>query len=144
MKRCPLDGFAMELDLETARKSIDAGWPAVELLVCRMGHSYRANPPQERPPVYPPPKRCAVCGQSLPSKTRKYHPGPCTVFIARERGLWYWHHPGEPFLVEAMPWYRGAATAYREPVILPPLDPLAGRMPREWAEEYLRVYGGGA
>ena len=28
LDRCPLDGFPMVLDLETARTAVDAGWPA--------------------------------------------------------------------------------------------------------------------
>ena len=28
LRVCPLDGFPMILDLETARTAVDAGWPA--------------------------------------------------------------------------------------------------------------------
>ena len=143
---CPLDGFAMILDLETARTAVDAGWPAVELYRCANGHSHRVWPAEV-------PKRrwhmgaraCAVCGGPLPPLKgrfavgcRKYHPGQCMVFASRERTRWCQAHPGERFVLEAQPWYRGPC-APREPLAL--LDPLAGRMPRDWAAGWGRSYG---
>jgi len=143
---CPRCGFELVLDLETARTSIDAGWPAVELYTCRLGHSQRVWPIEA--PMRPwdlNVHACAVCGRPLPPLKdryaiggRKYHAGPCTVFASRERTTWSNRHRDLPFVLEAMPWYKGPLA----PVVpLPPLDPLAGRMPRDWAAGWRRVYG---
>jgi len=144
---CPRDGYALVLDDVIARTAIDAGWPAVALWRCRMGHSHRDWPPEQMAARRTDPsvrKPCAVCGRPLPRKPRlhgsggrKYCPGPCTAFVKRERGLWLWHH-GPPFVIEAQPWYKGPL--YQAPP-LPLLDPLAGRMPRDWAAGWRRVHG---
>jgi len=146
---CRYDGFALELDTVIARTSTDAGWPAVALWRCRLGHSHREGEPAvaTRRKASWTRKPCAVCGQSLPrdprfhgSGGRKYCSGPCTAFVARARGLWLWHH-GPPFVIEAQPWYKGPLYAA---ATLPPLDPLAGRMPRDWAAGWARVHGEGS
>ena len=148
VRRCALDGFELRLDVETARAAVDSGWPAVELWTCRLGHSKRVWPvevPTRR--WHTGDRACAVCGGPLPPLkdhsvlgSRKYHAGPCTVFASRERTTWSNRRPGVPFVLEAMPWYKGPLA----PVMpLPPLDPLAGRMPRDWADGWGRSYGEG-
>jgi hypothetical protein len=143
---CPKDSFPMELDRELAQASFDAGWPVVELYVCRLGHSHRdwpeAAPRAERSSG---PRPCAWCGLPLPPLkggglgSRKYHVGVCTSGASRERSQWCWHHPLETFVLERAWWYKGPL-ARRAP--LAPLDPLGGRMPRDWADGWARVHGG--
>ena len=143
---CRLDGFPMVLDLETARTAVDAGWPAVELYRCANGHSHRVWPaevPKRR--WHPGMRACAVCGGPLPpikdrhaDGSRKYHPGQCTRQAAWHRDRWRRAHPGQTFVLEVQRWYRGPC-APREP--LPLLDPLAGRMPRDWVARWARVHG---
>ena len=129
-----------------ARTSIDAGWPAVELWRCRMGHSVRADAAwlQADPVVARPPRLCPVCGVELirrKGSSAKCCSDPCQRFVAKMRSYAYQH--GAAFLLEAQPWYRGSVTAYQRPEPLPPLDPLAGRMPRDWADGWGRVHGDG-
>ena len=141
---CPRDGFVLVLDDVIARTSIDAGWPAVELLRCRLGHSVRADAPHLR--TGPTPKRpaplCPACGAVVPrakGSSRKMCSDRCSRFVAGQRSKAY--QRGEAFVLEAQPWYRGAVTAYQRPTPLPPLGPLAGRIPRDWAAGWGRVYG---
>jgi len=146
VRLCPRCGFELVLDTVIARTSIDAGWPAVELWRCRMGHSVREWPteiprPRWRDGIHP----CAVCGRPLPkakgcdgSGSRKAHLGACQAVVQRERAKWNWHHPLNPFVLEQASWYRGPL---RVMAPLPPLDPLAGRIPRDWAEGWGRLHG---
>lgn len=145
VKLCPRDGLELRLDLETARTAVDAGWPAVALYRCLNGHSHRDWPETaartERAQGARP---CAWCGGPLPvlrSKglgSRKYHPGTCTASASRERSFWCWHHPGKDYHMELAPWYKGPLSAHTP---LPPLDPLAGSLGREWLEGWARVHG---
>lgn len=145
VRLCEVDGFELVLDLETARAAVDAGWPAVEMWVCRMGHSHRVWPEETPKRRWHGTRPCAVCGGPLPPLkdrhslgTRRYHAGPCTVFASRERTTWTNRHPGEPFVLERQSWYRGPLATM---VPLPPLDPLAGRLPRVWLEGWCHAYG---
>lgn len=142
---CPRDNFELVLDHEIVRTSIDAGWPAVALFRCRLGHSVREWPAEARHGWTGRQKPCAVCGRLLPiasgyggSGGRKYHAGACAATAFRERQRWSARHPGQVFLLELAPWYRGPLYLARP---LSPLDPLAGRMPREWADGWLRGHG---
>lgn len=142
---CPRCHEPLRLDAELTRASLDAGWPAVELLVCLNGHSLRADAPQlQRGPLLPAPTRlCAVCGQAVERQkglARKYCSAACSNFVAKERSLA--HYRGEIFELEAQAWYQGRRRVVEASVPLPPLDPLAGRIPREWAAGWLRVHGG--
>jgi hypothetical protein len=142
---CLRDGFPLLLDLETARRSVEAGWPAVELWTCMMGHSVRGDAPslQTGPRPTRPAPLCPACGAIVSrakGSSRKMCSNRCSRFVAGQRSRAYQH--GEAFVLEAMPWYRGAVTAYQQPKPLPPLDPLAGRMPRDWAAGWLAVHGG--
>lgn len=141
---CPRCHAALHLDLELARVSIQAGWPAVELLRCRHGHSVRADAPHLRTGPAPtrPAHRCPVCGAVvLRAKgcSRKMCSDRCSRFVAGRRAQAY--QRGEPFVLERQPWYMGPVTAWRQVTSLPPLDPLAGRMPREWVEGWLKTHG---
>lgn len=147
LRICPRDGFEMILDVETARTAAEAGYPAVELYSCRLGHSLRVWEPDElaaRRQARQGRRPCAVCGLWLPENSgrRGVHVGECTRFRNRAYVEFTKAHPGEPFLLEAQPWYRGILAPLPAP--LPPLDPLAGRIPTDWAEGYLRLYGGEA
>jgi len=143
LRACPLDGFPMILDLETARTAVDAGWPAVELYRCANGHSHRewpAETPRRR--WHAADRPCAVCGRPLTGvSNQKYHPGVCASVAFRERARWNGQHPGQLFVLERARWYRGPLY-HAAP--LPPLDPLAGRMPRDWAVGWGRSYGEGS
>ena len=144
MRVCGFDGFALELDLETARRATDAGWPPIELWTCRMGHSVREHAPSlhGRPILTRPILRCAVCGTILPPSKRTVCSADCRQFVNTQRHAAA--REGETFILEAAPWYKGAITAYQKPALPLPLDPLAGRMPQAWAEGWLRLYGGRA
>jgi hypothetical protein len=140
---CRYDGLPLELDREIARACIESGWPAVELLRCKNGHSVRADAPYLR--TGPAPKRlapiCPVCGavvQRSKRSSRKFCSDHCARFCSGMRTSAY--QRGEPFVLEAQPWYAGTATSDRVAEPLPPLDPLAGRMPRDWAAGWLRVH----
>jgi hypothetical protein len=74
----------------------------------------------------------------LPKANAKYCPGACATFANRANWRWHQRYPFKPYILEAQPWYVGPLY-HRAP--LPPLDPLAGRMPRCWADGWLRVHG---
>ena len=144
LKMCQFDGFPFELDLETARRSIEAGWPAVELWRCLNGHSRWDDLPDLHPRQTAPaqPYLCPACGKPVDrsrGSARKYCSDPCMVFVARQRGLA--RAAGRVLVMEAEPWYRGRVTVFRDAEALPPLDPLSGRIPAAWSAGWLRVHG---
>ena len=146
LKTCPRDGFPLELDRALLRATVEAGWPAVELLTCLNGHSVRADAPHLR--TGPAPKRpallCPACGRQVirvKGSCKKACSDACTKFVATMRGRAY--QRGEIFVIEEQPWFRGGLPAARPSTPLPPLDPLAGRMPRDWAVGWGRVHGEG-
>lgn len=146
VQACPKDGLPLELDLEVLRASIAAGWPAIRLWRCLNGHSRREWDVDEvaawratRNGRVP----CVVCGLWLPRATggrAQVHQGECLRARERARAAWGKLHPDAPFFVEEQPWYRGLLAPPEAP--LPPLDPLAGAVPAEWAEGWLAIYGG--
>lgn len=149
VRLCSRDGFAMVLDVETARLSIEAGWPAVELWTCRMGHSHRVWPVDElaaRRAERKGRRPCAVCGLWLPFKSglrgqggRQVHEGACMRFKYRAYQAFRQAHPGTPFFLDEQSWYKGIHAPLSSPPL--PLDPLAGHMPKDWAEGWASVHG---
>lgn len=143
---CPKDGYAMELDREVLQASVEAGWPAVELLRCRNGHSVRFWPVDElaaRRAALRGRRPCAVCGLWLgpPAKysRQQVHPGACVAFRNQAYNRFLVEHPGQPFLLEEQPWYRGILAPLPGPPA--PLDPLAGQAPRDWLDGWARSFG---
>jgi hypothetical protein len=146
---CQYDGFELVLDVETARRAVEAGWPVVELYVCRNGHSVRVWGPDAlalRRAERRGRKPCAVCGLWLPmakkGDRRHVHDGACQRFKEKAYRAWTKANPGKLFFIEEQPWYRGIHAPLPEP--LPPLDPLAGGMPWTWSEGWARIYGDAA
>lgn len=140
MMLCRHDGFFMELDVETARQAVDAGWPPVLIYRCRNGHTLRGDdgPPTARARCIP---RCAVCGAPLGGHKgggAKMCSPACRKIVAARRQRAY--DRGEPFILEAQAWYRGHVTAFLPPPPPPPasLDPFAGHWPRMMTEGFLR------
>ena len=89
-----------------------------------------------------PAKSCPVCGLPVAQQrrtARKYCGPRCAAFVAGERTRAF--NRGEEFRMEAQTWFRGEGRPVQPAAPLPPLDPLAGRMPRDWAEGWMRSYG---
>jgi len=133
----------MELDAVIARTAADAGWAAVEVYRCRLGHSLRGDAPSLRtgPRIRPVP-RCPACGVVITrprGSSRKMCLGACTRFITRMRSAAY--ERGEQFILEDQPWYKGHVTAYRTPTTVVPLDPFAGHCSTDWLAGWARWYG---
>lgn len=165
---CRVCGSQMTLDAlvaNDARRALDPGQPAPVVLTCRHGHTARVSPVQLSPSAEVAAQRvvlqCAVCGIPLPREKGAAPRKSCGPehkrFIETKRAQAQAEHnrihrthradlPNVPFrfIVEAQPWFRGAATAFRPvtpaPAIEIPTGPDFPEIPAAWLEGFRRCY----
>lgn len=163
---CRACGCPMSLDIlvvSDAIRGMDPGQPAPVVMRCQNGHTERLDtaPAAGPPATFRPTPRCAVCGVEIPRQVGAAMRKSCGLehrrFIERKRAEAQathvrLHRPqraGTPFVpfrfvVEAQPWYRGAATAFQpparraEPAI--PTGPNFPEIPAAWLEGFRRCY----
>ena len=148
-----------------AVRSMDPGFPVPLIVKCRYGHTARVSPVAAALTAQEAAQRavtrCAVCGVEIPRQRGAAPRKSCGPehkrFIETQRARAQAAHnrlhrpyrtdtPFVPFrfVVEAQPWYRGAATAFRplaprvEQAI--PTGPRFPEIPAAWLEGFRRLY----
>ena len=117
-QRCTKDGFPMDLDLETMRRSVQSGYEPIEVYKCRNGHSCRLHPPTDRAEPNRPRGHmvpCVYCG-NLYRRTNgmmRFCSGNCKWQVRKLRDKAA--RTGTAFLMEAEPWYQGPGSHLYQP-----------------------------
>lgn len=146
-----------------AVRGMDPGQPAPVVMKCRHGHSARLDkaPPVGPPAVFRYTPQCAVCGVEIPRQVGSAMRKSCSrehkIFIEVKRAEAQAAHvrrykpqrKGTPFvpfrfIIEAQPWYRGAATAFQPPAppaeLVVPAGPDFPAIPAAWLDGFRRLY----
>lgn len=162
---CRICNAPMTLDAlvaNDARRALDPGQPAPVVMRCLNAHTERLDPSDPAPPpTFRPTPSCAVCGTEIPRQVgaglRKSCSDAHRRFIATKRAeaqaahnrLHRVHRADAPFapfhfIIEAQPWYRGAATTFQPPaaraVLVVPPGPDFPEIPASWLEGFRRIY----
>ncbi len=152
---CRICGSPAAIDtlvVADAVRAMDPGYPVPVVFKCVNGHSSRVSPVaaslSAQAAAQRPVLRCAVCGVEL---TRQRGAAPrksCSpehkrfIEVKRAEAAKLHRATGDGpfhFLIEAQPWYRGAATVFRPPA--PPTSwTLFPEIPADWLEGFRQVY----
>lgn len=163
---CRACGSPMTLDAlvaNDARRALDPGQPAPVVMRCLNAHTERLDtaPAAGQPATLRPTPQCAVCGVEIPRQVGAAMRKSCSDahrrFIATKRAeaqaahnrLHRVHRADAPFapfrfIIEAQPWYRGAATAFQPPAaraaLVVPTGPDFPEIPADWLSGFRSLY----